>query len=61
MYDSKRQGKKVVLAFYKKLNEGDFNKVIEEIKNEFEDWRNWLNICNGNYEFEEFIANEYKY
>jgi len=61
MNDSKRQGKKVVLAFYKKLSEGAYNKVIEEINNNFEDWRNWLTICNGNYEFEEFIINEYKY
>jgi hypothetical protein len=58
---NEKQGKKVILAFYKKLSEGAYNKVIEEINNNFEDWKNWLIICNGNYEFEEFITNEYKY
>jgi hypothetical protein len=58
---NEKQGKKVILAFYKKLSEEDFNKVIEEINNNFENWKNWLIICNGNYEFEEFITNEYKY
>jgi len=58
---NEKQGKKVVLAFYKKLSEGAYNKVIEEINNNFEDWKDWLTICNGNYEFEEFIINEYKY
>jgi len=58
---NEKQGKKVILAFYKKLSEEDFNKVIEEINNNFENWKNWLIICNGNHEFEEFIINEYKY
>jgi hypothetical protein len=42
-------------------SEGAYNKVIEEINNNFENWKNWLIICNGNHEFEEFIINEYKY
>jgi uncharacterized protein YlaN (UPF0358 family) len=58
---NEKQGKKVILAFYKKLSEEDFNKVVEEINNNFEDWKDWLTICNGNHEFEEFITNEYKY
>ncbi|MEM3129612.1 MAG: hypothetical protein QXX78_00765 [Nitrososphaerota archaeon] len=57
---SMEKGKKVVLSFYKELNEENLNKIIEAIKNEFgEDWNNWLTICNGNHEFENFIINEY--
>ncbi|MEM2928049.1 MAG: hypothetical protein QXP60_03695 [Nitrososphaerota archaeon] len=55
-----KNGKKIVLTFYKELSDEALNRVIEEIKNNFEDWNNWLTILNGHNRFEIFITNEYK-
>jgi hypothetical protein len=33
----------------------------DKLKNFLENGKDWLTICNGNHEFEEFIINEYKY
>ncbi|MFH7836090.1 MAG: hypothetical protein QXL51_05795, partial [Candidatus Aenigmatarchaeota archaeon] len=52
-------GKKIVLTFYKQLSDEALNRVKEALKNAFNGNISWLTICNGNYNFENFIRNEY--
>jgi hypothetical protein len=55
-YEAEFKRAKVVLSFYQQFSDSDYKYLESKIEKEFgNNWEEWLKVCNGLSEFEDFV------